>query len=134
MKIMLKSWRPYLTVLRLRALQETQYRAAALGGLVTQVFFGLVYIFLYTTLYAGDRGEDVKKLQRRLTELGYLNDTIDGIYGQNTKKAVELLAEKLEAKAEVMLDKLEDEADELKDKAENFFDKIENTIEEKLKK
>ena len=57
MKMMLKSWRPYLTVLRLRALQETQYRAAALGGLVTQVFFGLVYIFLYTTLYAGETPE-----------------------------------------------------------------------------
>ena len=54
MRTMLKSWRPYLTVLRLRALQETQYRAAALGGLVTQVFFGLVYIFLYTALYAGE--------------------------------------------------------------------------------
>ncbi len=43
----------------------------------------------YTTLYVGDRGDEVKKLQRRLTELGYLDDTIDGIYGQNTKKAVE---------------------------------------------
>ena len=50
----LKSWRPYFTVFRLRALMETQYRAAALGGLVTQVFFGLVYIFLYTALYAGE--------------------------------------------------------------------------------
>jgi len=50
----MKSWRPYMTVFRLRALMETQYRAAALGGLVTQVFFGLVYIFLYTTLYAGE--------------------------------------------------------------------------------
>ena len=53
----LKSWRPYFTVFRLRALMETQYRAAALGGLVTQVFFGLVYIFLYTTLYAGSSPE-----------------------------------------------------------------------------
>ena len=43
----------------------------------------------YTTLYVGDRGEDVRKLQRRLTELGYLNDKIDGIYGQNTRRAVE---------------------------------------------
>ena len=43
----------------------------------------------YTTLYVGDRGEDVKRLQRRLTELGYLTDKIDGIYGQNTKRAVE---------------------------------------------
>lgn len=43
----------------------------------------------YTTLYVGDRGEEVKKLQRRLAELGYLSDKIDGIYGQNTKRAVE---------------------------------------------
>ena len=43
----------------------------------------------YTTLYVGDRGEDVRKLQRRLAELGYLTDKIDGIYGQNTKRAVE---------------------------------------------
>ena len=50
----LRSLRPYFTVFRLRALMETQYRAAALGGLVTQVFFGLVYIFLYTALYAGE--------------------------------------------------------------------------------
>ncbi len=54
MMMKLRSLRPYLTVFRLRALMETQYRAAALGGLVTQVFFGLVYIFLYTALYAGE--------------------------------------------------------------------------------
>ena len=53
----LRSLRPYMTVFRLRALMETQYRAAALGGLVTQVFFGLVYIFLYTALYAGESPE-----------------------------------------------------------------------------
>ena len=54
MRTLLTKWRPYLTVFRLRALMETQYRAAALGGLVTQVFFGLVYIFLYTVLYNGN--------------------------------------------------------------------------------
>ncbi len=53
MRTLLVKWRPYLTVFRLRALMETQYRAAALGGLVTQVFFGLVYIFLYQVLYNG---------------------------------------------------------------------------------
>ncbi|MBE5805049.1 MAG: hypothetical protein E7316_11135 [Clostridiales bacterium] len=45
--------RPYLTAFRVRALLETQYRGAALGGLVTQMFFALVYICLYTALYAG---------------------------------------------------------------------------------
>lgn len=45
--------RPYMTALRIRARLETQYRAAALGGLVTQVFFGLVYICLYEALFDG---------------------------------------------------------------------------------
>ena len=45
--------RPYLTAFRVRALLETQYRGAALGGLVTQLFFGLVYAYLYAALYAG---------------------------------------------------------------------------------
>lgn len=43
----------------------------------------------YTTLYVGDRGESVRKLQQRLVDLGYLTDKVDGIYGTNTKKAVE---------------------------------------------
>lgn len=34
--------RPYLTAFRIRALLETQYRGAALGGVITQAFFGLV--------------------------------------------------------------------------------------------
>ena len=46
-----RAWKPYFSVFRLRALLETQYRAAAVGGLVTQAFFGLVYICLYTVLH-----------------------------------------------------------------------------------
>ena len=45
--------RPYLTAFRIRALLETQYRGAALGGVITQAFFGLVYVCLYTALHAG---------------------------------------------------------------------------------
>lgn len=44
--------KPYLSTFRLRAVLETTYRGAALGGLVTQVFFGLVLIYLYEALYA----------------------------------------------------------------------------------
>ncbi|MBR5110419.1 MAG: peptidoglycan-binding protein [Clostridia bacterium] len=43
----------------------------------------------YTALYVGDRGEDVRRLQRALTEQNYLKDKIDGIFGQKTKRAVE---------------------------------------------
>ena len=45
--------RPYLTAFRIRALLETQYRGAALGGVITQAFFGVVLAYLYTALYAG---------------------------------------------------------------------------------
>lgn len=49
----MRRWRPYLSAFRMRALLETQYRGAALGGLVTQVFFAMVLICLYEALYAG---------------------------------------------------------------------------------
>lgn len=46
-------WRPYWSAFRLRALMESQYRSAALGGMVTQLFFALVLVSLYQALYAG---------------------------------------------------------------------------------
>ena len=44
----------------------------------------------YTTLTRGDKNNDVIALQQRLTELGYLNDSIDGNFGGNTQTAVKL--------------------------------------------
>ena len=43
----------YYSVFRLRRRLETQYRGAALGGILCQIFFGLVLIGLYRALYAG---------------------------------------------------------------------------------
>lgn len=43
----------------------------------------------YEELAKGSKGEEVKKLQERLIELGYLTGTADGIYGGQTKAAVE---------------------------------------------
>lgn len=42
----------------------------------------------YPILQQGSSGEDVKALQEQLIELGYLNGSADGIYGQNTANAV----------------------------------------------
>ena len=42
----------YLSVFRMRLRMETQYRGAMLGGIVCQMFFGLVLIALYRALYA----------------------------------------------------------------------------------
>ena len=44
----------YWATFMLRLKLEMQYRAAALGGLVTQLFFGLIYVFLYHALYGKD--------------------------------------------------------------------------------
>ena len=42
----------------------------------------------YKILRKGDRGDNVKKLQERLIELGYLTGKADGAYGNQTRKAV----------------------------------------------
>lgn len=41
-------------------------------------------------LKKGDSGSDVRKIQTRLKQWGYYNDTIDGVYGSNTVAAVKL--------------------------------------------
>lgn len=41
-----------------------------------------------TTLKLGSRGDDVKTLQARLIELGYLSGKADGVFGSATEKAV----------------------------------------------
>ena len=43
----------YLSAFRLRRKMELQYRGAMLGGILCQVFFGLILIALYRALYAG---------------------------------------------------------------------------------
>lgn len=42
----------------------------------------------FTTLKKGSKGQAVRDLQQRLTDLGYLNDKVDGSYGTNTSIAV----------------------------------------------
>ena len=41
-----------------------------------------------TTLYNGSRGDEVRKLQQALIDLGYLKGTADGIFGNKTETAV----------------------------------------------
>jgi ABC-2 type transport system permease protein len=43
--------KPYISALRVRFLNGLQYRAAALGGLATQLFWGLMSIFVYEAFY-----------------------------------------------------------------------------------
>ncbi len=45
--------RAYLSVFRMRLRMELQYRGAMIGGIVCQMFFGLILVALYRALYAG---------------------------------------------------------------------------------
>lgn len=47
-----------------------------------------------TLLRRGDKGEDVRKLQERLIELGYLSGKADGTYGASTESAVKAFQKK----------------------------------------
>ena len=47
----------------------------------------------YQTLKQGSKGQAVRDLQQRLTDLGYLNDKVDGSYGRNTTTAVRSFCE-----------------------------------------
>ena len=43
--------KPYFSLLRVRFLNGLQYRAAALGGLATQFFWGIMLVFIYKAFY-----------------------------------------------------------------------------------
>jgi len=43
--------KPYISTFRVRFLNGLQYRAAALGGLATQFFWGVMAIFIYQAFY-----------------------------------------------------------------------------------
>lgn len=45
-------------------------------------------------LYSGCSGDDVKSVQQRLKDLGYLTDKVDGKYGANTEAAMRAFQEK----------------------------------------
>ena len=42
----------YLSVSKLRFISGLQYRAAALAGMATQLFFGLIFIMIYVAFYS----------------------------------------------------------------------------------
>ena len=43
---------------------------------------------VYEPLSSGAKGDEVRRMQERLTELGYSPGTADGIFGSGTKSAV----------------------------------------------
>ena len=66
-------------------------------ALWTQDRFAVALIRVSTPFYpelkVGKNGDDTKKLQQKLIELGFLSGSADGIYGEGTKAAVKALEE-----------------------------------------
>jgi len=50
------AWRPYMAVVSARFRVLLQYRAAAIAGLSTQIFFGLALIMIYEAFYRSSTG------------------------------------------------------------------------------
>ncbi|MEG1559412.1 MAG: spore cortex-lytic enzyme [Clostridia bacterium] len=59
-------------------------------AIVIALALALYPITAYAVLKVGARGEDVKKLQTKLKQWGYYSDSLDGIFGSNTEKAVKV--------------------------------------------
>ena len=59
--------RPLQAVLRAQFRNLLQYRGAAVGGLITQTFFGLVYIMIYQAVYAGSNASVALTFKQVLT-------------------------------------------------------------------
>lgn len=54
----------------------------------------------YTTLSRGSMGDDVRMLQQKLKDLGYLAGGVDGDFGNKTKKAVEAFQKEMGLKVD----------------------------------
>ena len=59
--------RPYLSIFKLRFITNLQYRTAALAGLCTQIFFGLVFIMVYLAFYESGTSDGSMELSQLVT-------------------------------------------------------------------
>ena len=60
--------------------------AGSAGVLAYEIFYKDEAV--YATSRYGSRGDEVKKVQKKLSELGFYDGGIDGIYGKSTQNAV----------------------------------------------
>ena len=65
--------------------------AIAAGGTMAGIA-GYELYYKENAVYAvsryGSSGDEVRRIQKKLQELGYYKDNVDGIFGSNTQKAV----------------------------------------------
>ena len=71
----------YLTYFKLKFITGLQYRAAALAGLSTQFFFGLVYIMVYVAFFESGKSSLPMTLSQTITYL-WLNQAFFSLINQ----------------------------------------------------
>lgn len=59
--------RSYLSVFKLKFITNLQYRASALSGMITQIFFGIVFIMMYLAFYESNSTTGVIKFSQLVT-------------------------------------------------------------------
>ena len=63
----------YLNYFKLRIITNFQYRASAIAGILTQLFFGIFYIMLYLALYESNNGAETPMDLNNLITYMWLN-------------------------------------------------------------
>lgn len=72
----------YISYFKLRFITSLQYRAAAIAGMSTQIFFGLVFIFLYKAFY--NTGADISITYSKTVNYLWLNQGLLALINQMT--------------------------------------------------
>ena len=69
----------YLNYFKVRFIVNLQYRAAAIAGIVTQLFFGLVFIFMYLAFYESNPSTSVPMIWSELVTYIWLQQAFFGV-------------------------------------------------------
>ena len=87
-------WRAWRTAFHLRARMELQYRAAAVGGFVTQLFFAMILLFLYQALdKAGTRpGQAIIPFSQTVTYVWVQQSFFRLLFGSDSGLAQAILS------------------------------------------
>lgn len=80
--------KPYLAIFKARLLTLMQYRAAALAGICTQIFWGIIYSMILTAFYGGGNSRAPITLEQALNFI-WINQALFLVVPWNIDKEIE---------------------------------------------
>lgn len=78
----------YLSFFKLRFITNLQYRSAAIAGIMTQFFFGLLFIMVYIKFYETGKNDVVMSLEQTVTYLWLQQALFSLIYFYHREKDI----------------------------------------------